>query len=369
MTLKIFPASSEDRYQASTAGLTTAKILCTMFAFAVLFGCSTAEITDNQGEQHNEAALDENTRVDFSAEVARESVSLDSSQVEKITVPNMDYLVNTGDVLLLNINGEPGFEAMNVRVDAEGYIQLPIIESAQVSGKSLRSIQDKLKRIYSKDFKSPWVLVSISEYRSQPLYFLGEFNSPGVIYMQGPTNLLQGLGLAGGMTPESYLSGARLLRDEKIVPVDVKSLLRDGVMAQNIWLQPKDVFYVPGYQDLNVYVLGAVNLPGAQSYRETTTLLSALAQSEGVRTSRGLLSDTRIIRTNSAIAGELITIDAASILDGTRPDYRLQPGDIVYVPNSRIGNWNEVIEQIAPTVELISGALEPFVQIKYLDNN
>ena len=56
-------------------------------------------------------------------------------------------------------------------------------------------------------------------------------------------------------------------------------------------------------------------------------------------------------------------------LGGKKLPFVLHEGDIVYVPRSKIGNWNEAIEEILPSLQAISAMLNPFVQIQYLKDN
>ena len=41
----------------------------------------------------------------------------------------------------------------------------------------------------------------------------------------------------------------------------------------------------------------------------------------------------------------------------------LAAGDIVYIPKSRLGNWNDTLREILPTIEVIGGVVSPFAQI------
>lgn len=350
---------------------TTAQPLILLGMLFMLVSCGSTTTTHDSKPLPTTTASDQPSEsyTSSSLGIKREIIALDQADVAALEKPESDYLIGPGDVLNININGEVGMDALQVRVDANGEIQLPVVESINALGQSVSTLQKNLKKAYLVEFKDPWIVVGIAEFRSHPLYFLGEFNSPGVIYMDGPVNLLQAIGLAGGMTGNSYLAGARLLREQKILPIDIKSLLTENAFAQNIWLQPDDTFYVPSYEDLNVFVLGAVNSPGAQPFKNTPTLLTALAQSAGAIRGRAKLADTRIIRTRSPLKGELITVDAESILNGTLPDFPLAQGDIIYVPNSAAGDWNEIIQMIAPTVGLIGGIFEPFVQYKYLNED
>ena len=106
--------------------------------------------------------------------------------------------------------------------------------------------------------------------------------------------------------------------------------------------------------------------PGVQPYQKDIGVLAAIAAAGGAVNGEAKLNDTRIIRTYSPVKGELLTIDVTDFLRGRRPDFQLRPGDIVFIPNQPVANWNAVINQIAPTFQLVSNVLEPFVQIEFL---
>lgn len=277
------------------------------------------------------------------------------------------YRVGSGDALHINVYGEAGLDDLNVAVDGEGYIQLPFVERVQVAGQSTADIQRDLKARFARQFRDPWVVVNIAEHRSRPIYLLGAFNKPGVVYLSGPTNLLQIVSMGSGLGDQAYLRGARLWRGGEIAPVDLNALLDRGSAAHNAYLQAGDSIYVPRRSDRKAYVLGAVERPGAVPLTSAPmTLLKALTQVGGPQTSAALLSQVRVIRTHSAIEGELILVNARDMLRGTAPDLELQPDDIVYVPDNWLKNWNDVIQAVTPTLQLAGGALQPFVQVKFL---
>ncbi len=64
-----------------------------------------------------------------------------------------------------------------------------------------------------------------------------------------------------------------------------------------------------------------------------------------------------------------MVVNMEKILIGESPDLPLQAGDIIYVPQGPLADWNDAIALIAPTIGLISGTLEPFVQVKFLRDN
>ena len=277
--------------------------------------------------------------------------------------------VGPGDTLRFNIFGEPGMTDLSARVDDAGYVQLPIVELVQVAGKTTRDIQADLKVAYAPHLIDPWVTVELVGSESAPLYFLGEFREPGVRYMTGATNVIEAVALAGGLSQDAYLPGARLLRDDRICTVDLNALLRNGAFDQNVWMVPRDVIFVPRKEDMSVYVLGAVGTPQAIAFgAEGRTLLQVLSIAGGPVAGQAQLNDVRIIRTASPTQGELIVVDATRMLSGRGLDFPLEPGDVVFVPRSALGDWNVAIGEILPSLQLLGGVLTPITLIESLNS-
>lgn len=283
--------------------------------------------------------------------------------------PTVGYRVGPGDNLKFNIFGEEGLSDITARVDDAGYVQLPIVELVRVGGKTTRDIQADLKQAYAPNFINPWVTVELIGAESAPMYFLGEFRDPGVRYMKGATNVLEAVALAGGLGQDAYLPGARLLRDDRICTVDLNALLRNGSFEQNVWMKPRDVLFAPRKEDMSVYALGAVARPQAVAFgAEGRTLLQVLSIAGGPVAGQALLTDIRIIRTASPTQGELIVVDATRMLTGKGLDFPLEPGDVVFVPRSALGDWNVAIGEILPSLQLLGGVLTPITLIESLNN-
>jgi|LauGreDrversion4_2_1035121.scaffolds.fasta_scaffold14739_4 polysaccharide export outer membrane protein len=281
--------------------------------------------------------------------------------------PTVGYRVGPGDNLRFNIFGETGMSDLTARVDDAGYVQLPIVELVRVGGKTTRAIQGELKEAYAPHFINPWVTVELVNAESAPLYFLGEFREPGVRYMKGATNVLEAVALAGGLGKDAYLPGARLLRDDRICTVDLNALLRNGAFEQNVWMKPRDVLFAPLKEDMSVYALGAVARPQAIAFgSEGRTLLQVLSMAGGPVAGQALLSEIRIVRTASPTQGELIVVDATRMLSGRGLDFPLEPGDVVFVPRTALGDWNVAIGEILPSLQVIGGVLTPITLIESL---
>jgi polysaccharide export outer membrane protein len=281
--------------------------------------------------------------------------------------PPGSYLVGPGDNLKFNIFGEAGMTDITARVDDAGFVQLPMVELVQVSGQTTRDIQAQLKQAYTAFLSGPWVTVELVQAQSAPMYFLGEFNQSGVIYMNGATDILQAVALAGGLTGEAYLPGARLLRDNHVCTVDLNALLRNGDFSQNVWIKPRDVIFAPRKEDMSVYVLGAVGAPQSIAYgADGRTLMQALTMAGGPQAGVAQLGAIRIIRSTTPTTGELIVFDARKALTGRGLDLPLEPGDVIYVPSTELGDWNAAVAQILPSLQLLGGILTPITLIQNL---
>jgi polysaccharide export outer membrane protein len=173
--------------------------------------------------------------------------------------------------------------------------------------------------------------------------------------------------MGGGLTPDAYLPGARLIRNDVMCIVDLQALLKQGRFDHNVYVASGDVIFAPRKEDMQVYMLGAVGKPRAVPFgADGRTLLEALSMAEGPDEANALLTDVRIVRSYSTTEGELLIVDVDAMLTGNALDYPLMPGDVVYVPRSALGNWNEAIAAILPSLELIGGIISPIVLIENL---
>lgn len=304
---------------------------------------------------------------------------------EKVTVagealsanPPSDYMVGPGDILSVAIYGLPNYfsdarqeqsssAAKGSRVDSAGTIQLPFVGSVKVAGLSLQQIRDRLQESYKRYLKNPSIVVELVEYKSHPLYLLGQFKKPGTHYMDRPLNLLQGVSLGDGLESTANLRGARLLRGNKVIAVDIYSLLHEGDQRQNVWLHPGDTIYIPDNTLQNVFVFGAVKTAGPIPMKNGQLYLHQAVAAAGGLGDTSYDHNIRIIRSLSPTRGELIVVDLDKILAGESRPYPLVDGDIVYVPKGIVGNWNQAINELLPTLNLVGAVLNPFVQIKFL---
>lgn len=305
-----------------------------------------------------------------SAVLEQEKVVLPAS----LTHPELmtEYRVGPGDVLAIKIPGrqEAAQKAdappQGFRVYSSGKVLLPLVGGVVVAGLSVDEIQSKLQEVFKPYLREPIITVEILEFKSQSLYLLGKFNQPGVKYLDRPVTLIQGISLGGSLQETADLRGARLVRGNTILPVDIFELMFNNDLRQNIPLQSGDTIFVPGNEQQNVFVFGAVAKEGQiPMINGRLSLLQALSNA-GIGKGSYNKQHIRIIRSHSLTRGELMVVDLGQIMAGEALPLALMNGDVIYVPRSGVGDWNQALSELMPSLQTISGLLQPFVQIRYL---
>jgi polysaccharide export outer membrane protein len=243
-----------------------------------------------------------------------------------------DYIIGPEDVLDIQVWGSSDLN-QSVFVRPDGRLSLPLVGEIMVAGKTVQQLQDHLLTVYEKTVKGAVVTVIVKEIRSRPVYFVGGFSKPGVIQLAGDLTLLQAISLVGGVLPEADGEKGFLLRREQKIPIDFNRLAQRGDLGQNPKLEPGDSVVVP-LADA-VYVNGEVKKPGPVKYAGDLTLLKALTQAGGL-TPLAAGGRVDIIR-GTAERRDRIRVDVDRIMRSpdSRQDVRLQPNDIITVPQRR----------------------------------
>jgi polysaccharide export outer membrane protein len=240
-----------------------------------------------------------------------------------------DYIIGPEDLLDIQVWGNKDLN-QTVFVRPDGRTSLPLVGEIAVAGKSVQQLQDHLTNVYEKTVKGAVVTVIVKEIRSRPVYFIGGFGKPGVMQLTRDLTLLQAISINGGVLPNADAEKGFLLRGDKRIPIDFNRLVQRGDLSQNPKLEPGDSVVVP-LADA-VYVNGEVKVPGAVKYTGDLTILKALTLVGGL-TPLAAPGRVDIVRGNSE-KKERIRVDVDKMMRSPDeyPDARLQPNDIIFVP-------------------------------------
>lgn len=243
-----------------------------------------------------------------------------------------DYRLAPEDVVTVTILRHEEFSG-DFLVPADGIVSFPGAGEVVVSGKDLSELTDILTKKLSSRLKNPEVTISLKAQRQLRVYVLGSVNKPGVYDAKPDWRITECVAAAGGIIGEAADSRVSVLcaatgeqRSVKLVDV-----LR-STSTDNLPVQPNDVVNVETAKTLPVYVMGSVKNPGMYNLREDAGgILEAITLAGGAMEDAAL---SRVALTSVSGKSEVLDLSAAdgnTVGSGNR---KLQPGDLVVVPQS-----------------------------------
>lgn len=272
------------------------------------------------------------------------------------------YILGPGDKMKIYVYDEPELDSDVVIVKQDGTLSYRLVGEIDVSGLTVPEataiIETKLKDY----ILYPKVSIIPFEARSATITLLGKITYPGIIEIKGRMRILDALSSAGGLALGYFqnnsveladLERTFMIRDNRILPIDFVELVQNGKMLYNIPLLDRDYIYIPSAINREIYVIGEVNQEGHYFYQENMTLVQSISFAEGFKKTaqatvyviRGNLSHPRIFKINTK-----------DILKAQVRDFRLKPGDIVYIPKRPIARWNEIVNNALPSLQAIQSA-------------
>ncbi len=117
-----------------------------------------------------------------------------------LTYTQNDYLIGEGDELTITMTGAEVTNTVHP-VSTKGTITLPYIGEVAVADRTASNVQADLQEAIKPFVKITTIGVIVSAKKSNRAYFTGEFTRTGAIPLEGKISLLQGISLAGGLTP------------------------------------------------------------------------------------------------------------------------------------------------------------------------
>jgi polysaccharide export outer membrane protein len=161
-----------------------------------------------------------------------------------------DYKISAADLVSVTVYNNLEM-SRKARVNASGFVYLPLVGAVKVGGKTLAAAQELIEEKLAAYVVRPQVSLFIEEYGNKIFFVMGEVQKPGSypIPVESRITVLEAISTAGGFTPVAAQDRARVLRyvDGKSVSytIDVKSITRQGLKDKDIALEPNDVVYVP----------------------------------------------------------------------------------------------------------------------------
>jgi polysaccharide export outer membrane protein len=266
--------------------------------------------------------------------------------------PPDDYVLGPDDQISLWMADAEELNGKSLRIEGNGSVTVPLIGSVRAAGLTSRQLAREVAAKLERFYQNPQVVVSVTDYRSQPVSVIGAVNAPGVHQLQGRKTLVEMLSMAGGLRQDAgpYVVVTRRAEQGAIplsnaaqdpsnqfstAQIDLKSLTSAERPMDNISVKPNDIISVPRAH--MVYVIGEVERTGGYVLNEggSISVLRALSLAGGLK-STAAPKHARILRpTGEDTARQELQVDLGQLLAGKASDVTLRPDDILFIPNSR----------------------------------
>ena len=264
---------------------------------------------------------------------------------------NTDYILGPDDEFTVDALDAPEFNNLIFRVDNGGCTGMPLLGRVRVAGLTSAQLERELAGRLKEYIRNPSVVISIKDFRSQPVSVLGSVNTPGSYQIRGGKLLTEVLAMAGGLRSDAgprvritrKLSAGRIplssAADDTtgqytVAEISVKKLFSGEAPAEDIPVLPYDSILVPRGE--LVYVVGDVQKSGGFLLGENETLsaLQALSLAGGLMPTAAP-KNTRLLRVEAGQSSRTeIQLDLKSILAGKSVDVGLKSEDILFIPSN-----------------------------------
>ena len=284
------------------------------------------------------------------------------------------YRLTAGDVLSIQLWAYPEItppiqDATNIKavgypIDPDGNVQLPLVGSVRIAGKTLAETNRFLRSQFARYLKHPDVVVRVLSYEGRRYFVNGQVMKSGQYTLNDqPISIYTALGQAGGIdTKTGDTTNIQLIRNGQTYNLNSIQLEKQGRSLHNLLIQANDTIYVNTKQDQKLYVMGESNKSQALALREQgMTLSDVLGESEGISPYSASAARIYVMRTDlNTKQSTIYHLNLSSLGNlALANQFPMQKNDIVYIDATGLTRWQRIMNQIVP----FSSALYTFDQL------
>jgi len=262
-----------------------------------------------------------------------------------------NYVLRPGDQILIRAFEMEEISEKPFRIDGDGYLNLPVLGRIKAAGLTVERLESVLVDASKRYVRQPQISVTVVQFSSEPVFFVGSFKAPGIYPLGGQRTLVEMISAVGGLTPTASrrlkltrrseygsipLPNANPLPDGSGSSVEINlASLRDNVNpAEDILLQPFDVISVDRAE--MVYVMGEVTRTGGLDLQEkdSFSVLQALSMAGGFSVTANTKVAWILRPISNTSRRAQIPLNMDRILKGQDVDKPLMPNDVLFIPKA-----------------------------------
>jgi len=337
-------------------------LIITLISFSLLISCAKPQLTREKfdaviGQDQDMGNID---KIETLLAVTPEKAMLhpDYQVVENIAVPYVPYYrIGPGDVVELiyhiryDVIEENYFLEMQDKINIQfpfhpqfsttalvrpdGRITMPLLGDVYAESMTTAELADKLNRKYSRYVSNPSITVSLQE-----------FNIKIVELKRAITNASRG---QSKITPVNYDGRISFpiigtMQAEGLTVPELEKMVNEKY--QNVVKNLHTTVILEEINHATFHILGEVESPGSYQMRTRYNLVEALAKAGGIPSTANV-EEIIIFRNYGLERPIAMRVDLAAMFKQNQiQNFTLRPADIIYVPRTKISDFNEMVEQV-----------------------
>lgn len=251
--------------------------------------------------------------------------------VENVPV-GPDYLIGSGDSLIIYIWGKVVQETFNVTVDRDGKINLPRAGNIYVWGLKFEEVEKVVKNTLSEHYANLQISITMGRLRTIKVFVLGEVQKPGAYTVSSLSTVFHAIYETGGPTKLGSMRKIKLIRNNETKSViDLYQFLLKGDKSQDYKLQSNDTIFVPPIGPV-AGITGSVKRPAIYELRDPIKISDLIKMSGGLTpiSSFQRIQLERIKDHERKVVMDL-QIKDISEFESSDQNIELQDGDFVFI--------------------------------------
>ena len=227
-----------------------------------------------------------------------------------INEPNFDssYVLDFGDTLEIQLVGQQNsIEELSIKRD--GSINISEIGKVSVAGLTLESASSLIKNKISNAYIGIEAFVTLVNIRDIQVLITGNAYNPGIYTLNGNSNLLHALSMAGGIDENGSYRQIELIRDNVVInSIDLYDIFIHGKSGFGQRLRSGDSILIKPVNEL-ITLSGAVKRPGVYELTSDEYYSDLFAYGNGFTAS----ADTNSMRVERLNKEEVEFIDISEL--------------------------------------------------------
>jgi len=273
------------------------------------------------------------------------------------------YSLGSGDVINIAITDVDDING-SYTVSPDGDVTIPYVGQVVIEDKTKEEAQEFINNVLKTFYQEPETIVKIEQYKSSFVYITGAINRPlSILLSEQPVKIIDALIKAGYIKDQkSYKKTALLRRGKEVYEIDLYELLNLNNTDLDIYLRKDDVLHVSETDTDQAYAFGEFTTSGPISVYKDLTLTELLA-TKGINKATAKTKDIYVMREDVTkfLHVDIFTINlnnpAAFIAAN---NFYILPNDIVFIPQTNLVKWNNVISLLTPS-ETLFKTYKPYI--------